>query len=64
MIYDLRHRTTFTYEDVVSVSHHVLHLAPRRHRRQRCFSAEMLTDSIATYSYPDGAFWRADRGDD
>lgn len=44
MIYDLRHRTTFTYEDVVSVSHHVLHLAPRRHRRQRCFSAEMLID--------------------
>jgi transglutaminase-like putative cysteine protease len=44
MIYDIRHRTTFTYEDVVSVSHHVLHLAPRRHRRQRCLSSEMLVD--------------------
>ncbi|MEY9907287.1 L-fuconate dehydratase [Catenulispora sp. MAP12-49] len=27
------------------------------------FSAEMLPDSIATYSYPDGVFWRADRGE-
>ena len=35
MMYDIRHRTTFTYEDVVSVSHHVLHLSPRRHPRQR-----------------------------
>ena len=25
------------------------------------FSAEMFPESIATYSYPDGAFWRADR---
>ncbi|HEX5048761.1 MAG TPA: transglutaminase family protein [Gammaproteobacteria bacterium] len=44
MIYDIRHRTTFTYEDVVSVSHHVLHLTPRRHRRQRCLSSAMLVD--------------------
>ena len=33
MIYDIRHKTTFTYEDVVSVSHHVLHLVPRSHAR-------------------------------
>ena len=44
MIYDIRHKTTFTYEEVVSVSHHVLHLAPRRHVRQRSLDAAMLID--------------------
>ena len=44
MIYDIRHRTTFTYEHVVSVSHHVLHLAPRRHPRQRALETAMLID--------------------
>jgi transglutaminase-like putative cysteine protease len=44
MIYDIRHRTTFTYEDSVSVSHHVLHLAPRRHPRQRALETAMLID--------------------
>ena len=44
MIYDIRHKTTFTYEEVVSVSHHVLHLAPRRHVRQRSLEAAMLID--------------------
>jgi transglutaminase-like putative cysteine protease len=29
MIYDVRHRTTFGYEEPVSVSQHVLHLMPR-----------------------------------
>ena len=43
-MYDIRHRTTFTYEDVVSVSHHVLHLAPRRHPRQRALATAMLID--------------------
>lgn len=44
MIYDVRHRTTFVYEEVVSVSHHVLHLAPRTHPRQRCLDTSMLID--------------------
>jgi transglutaminase-like putative cysteine protease len=44
MIYDIRHKTTFTYEDVVSVSHHVLHLAPRRHVRQRTLETSMRID--------------------
>jgi len=43
-MYDIRHRTTFTYEDVVSVSHHVLHLSPRRHPRQRALETAMLID--------------------
>src|SRR5262249_3748846 len=33
-----------TYEDIVSVSHHVLHLAPRRHPRQRALESAMLID--------------------
>jgi transglutaminase-like putative cysteine protease len=44
VIYDVRHKTTFTYEDVVSVSHHVLHLTPRQHPRQTCLDTEMLVD--------------------
>jgi transglutaminase-like putative cysteine protease len=34
MIYDVRHRTTFHYEQSVSVSQHVLHLMPRDTLRQ------------------------------
>jgi len=48
LIYDIRHRTTFTYEDVVSVSHHVLHLVPRRHPRQRPLQTAMVIDPAPT----------------
>jgi transglutaminase-like putative cysteine protease len=44
VIYDVRHRTTFNSEDTVSVSQHVLHLAPRRHPRQRCLESTMTVD--------------------
>ncbi len=44
MIYEVRHKTTFTYEDVVSVSHHVLHLTPRLHPRQTCLDAATVVD--------------------
>lgn len=44
MIYDIRHKTTFTYEDVVSVSHHVLHLMPRQHPRQTTLDTAMVVD--------------------
>ncbi len=44
MIYDIRHKTTFTYEDVVSVSHHVVHLTPRPHPRQTCLDTAMVVD--------------------
>jgi transglutaminase-like putative cysteine protease len=44
VIYDVRHKTTFTYEDVVSVSHHVVHLTPRPHPRQTCLDAAMTVD--------------------
>jgi transglutaminase-like putative cysteine protease len=42
LIYTIRHKTTFTYEEVVSVSHHVLHLVPRPHPRQTRLESVML----------------------
>ena len=47
MLYDIRHKTTFSYEEVVSVSHHVLHLAPRRIRSQTCFESETIVEPEA-----------------
>ena len=44
MLYDIRHKTTFNYEEVVSVSHHVLHLAPRRHPQQICLESETTVE--------------------
>jgi transglutaminase-like putative cysteine protease len=44
VLYDIRHKTTFNYEEVVSVSHHVLHLAPRKHPRQTCFESKTAVD--------------------
>ena len=34
MRYDVRHRTIYRYSQPVAISHHVLHLVPRRHERQ------------------------------
>jgi len=36
LIYRVRHRTTYDYEDPVSVSHHVVRLTPRNLPRQMC----------------------------
>ena len=36
MIYSVRHRTTYEYEDPVSVSHHVVRLTPRNFPGQTC----------------------------
>lgn len=36
MIYTVSHRTTYSYEQPVSISHHLLHLAPRGTAAQRC----------------------------
>jgi transglutaminase-like putative cysteine protease len=40
--YDIRHKTTFSYEEIVSVSHHVLHLAPRWHPHQTCLESQTI----------------------
>ena len=39
MIYRVRHRTTYDYEDEVSVSHHVVRLTPRNLPVQRCWES-------------------------
>jgi uncharacterized alpha-E superfamily protein/transglutaminase-like putative cysteine protease len=44
MLYDIRHKTTFSYEEVVSVSRHVLHLRPRRHPQQTCLDSETIVE--------------------
>ena len=44
MRYDVRHRTEFKYEQLVSVSHHVLHLTPRAHARQASLGASLEVD--------------------
>lgn len=44
MNYDVNHRTTFRYAQSVSVSHQVLHLAPRPSLRQRISRAAITVD--------------------
>lgn len=44
VIYDIRHRTVFSYEQAVSISHHVLHLTPRRGPRQVCERSAIVVD--------------------
>ncbi|MGC9951045.1 MAG: transglutaminase family protein [Bryobacteraceae bacterium] len=39
MIYRVRHRTTYDYEDTVSVSHHVVRLTPRNLPAQTCWES-------------------------
>ena len=41
MLYDVRHRTTFEYEDIVSIAHHMLHLKPRNRTGQRRLSYQL-----------------------
>jgi transglutaminase-like putative cysteine protease len=44
MMYDVRHRTTFNYEQVVSVAHHVVHLMPRNFARQQRVAFALTLD--------------------
>jgi transglutaminase-like putative cysteine protease len=44
VLYEVRHKTTFSYEDIVLVSHHVLHLAPRDHPQQTCLETETIVE--------------------
>jgi transglutaminase-like putative cysteine protease len=41
VIYQVRHRTTYEYEDPVSVSHHILRLTPHNSRGQICRHSEI-----------------------
>jgi len=44
VIYDVSHRTTFAYSQDVSISHHVLHLAPRPCPRQERLRSTILVE--------------------
>jgi transglutaminase-like putative cysteine protease len=46
VIYQVRHRTIYDYEDSVSVSHHLLRLTPRNLFGQRCEQTEILIDPL------------------
>jgi transglutaminase-like putative cysteine protease len=48
MRYSVQHRTTFDYEDVVSVSHHLLHLTPRSAVDQQCVQSEIRIEPVPT----------------
>jgi transglutaminase-like putative cysteine protease len=42
LIYRVRHRTTYDYEDPVSVSHHVVRLTPRNLPKQTCWGSDVF----------------------
>ncbi len=42
MIYQVRHKTTYDYEDTVSVSHHILRLTPHNSKVQTCERSEIF----------------------
>jgi transglutaminase-like putative cysteine protease len=42
MIYQVRHKTTYDYEDIVSVSHHILRLTPHNSKIQTCRRSEIF----------------------
>ncbi len=55
MIYQVRHKTTYDYEDPVSVSHHILRLTPRNTRAQTCRKTE-----VAILPRPPAITWHPD----
>jgi transglutaminase-like putative cysteine protease len=55
MIYQVRHRTTYDYEDPVSVSHHILRLTPRNTAAQTCRRSE-----ISIIPRPPSVNWHSD----
>lgn len=48
MIYQVTHRTKFTYTQPVAISHHALRLTPRSHPRQSCLGSTLGIDPVPT----------------
>ncbi|TFG64994.1 MAG: transglutaminase family protein [Nitrospirales bacterium] len=46
MIYQVTHRTTFTYTQPVAISHHALRLTPRSHPRQHVLRSTVVIDPV------------------
>lgn len=53
MIYDITHRTTFTYGSSVSISQHLLHLAPRQTTNQTTLSHALMVEPAPTLNRED-----------
>src|ERR1700734_3445799 len=55
MIYRVTHRTTYSYEDPVSISHHLVRLTPRDMPRQHCHETHIsiLPEPAATSTRDD-----------
>ncbi|WP_029007962.1 transglutaminase family protein [Azospirillum halopraeferens] len=47
-VYRVRHVTAYDYGEAVPLSHHLIHLAPRPHPRQRCRSGGLTIDPPAS----------------
>lgn len=46
MKYKVRHSTKYEYSQVVSISHHLLHMAPRSAERQKCLRSFIQIDPM------------------
>lgn len=50
MLYEVSHHTTFTYQQKVSISHHLLHLSPRICEHQTCRHHSLIIEPPPTIS--------------
>jgi transglutaminase-like putative cysteine protease len=57
LLYDITHTTAYDYTGSVSVSHHLLRLAPRRTARQRCLEHALLIEPAPALSSAHGDYF-------
>jgi transglutaminase-like putative cysteine protease len=48
MLYSVRHRTTYRYDEPVSLSHHAAHLRPLDRRQQTCRAHQLMIEPLPT----------------
>ena len=48
MLYSVRHRTSYHYDEPVSLSHHAAHLRPLDRRQQTCRSHQLMIEPLPT----------------
>ncbi|HLZ65223.1 MAG TPA: transglutaminase family protein [Aliidongia sp.] len=48
MLYSVRHRTTYRYDEPVSLSHHAAHLRPLDRHQQTCRSHQVMIEPLPT----------------
>ena len=57
VIYQVKHRTTFTYTQPVAISNHVLRLIARPHNRQRCLRSTLTITPTPSGRFDGEDFW-------